>query len=227
MSTASRAWEIGCAREIKRVWEIKPGIPIDRDERETSGTFGFLPDTACRVEFDASHSKQGTDIRSTRHWTRGYHVAFVCTIWHSTRVIPFRVQFRPGIPLYEQVVYSAKKAMISGRLRPGDPFPSVRILSKELKINPNTAHKVVTQLAASGLLEIRPGIGTVVVAHPEASAAERAQLLSHEIEELVVEAKRLSINLQDMVASVSEHWKRLSAKDGLGGQPDREGSRKR
>jgi GntR family transcriptional regulator len=155
------------------------------------------------------------------------HVAIMCTIWHSTRVIPFRVQFRPGIPLYEQVVYSAKKAMMSGRLRPGDPFPSVRTLSKELKINPNTAHKVVTQLVASALLEIRPGVGTIVAEHPEASAAERAQLLSHEIEELVVEAKRLNINLQDMVTSVSEHWKRLSAKDGLGGQPDREGSRKR
>jgi len=142
-------------------------------------------------------------------------------------VIPFSVQFRPGIPLFEQVVYAAKKAMMSGRLRPGDPFPSVRSLSKELKINPNTAHKVITQLVASGLLETRPGVGTVVATLPEASASERAQLLSHEIEELVVEAKRLSIDLQNMVASVSEHWRRLSAKDGLGVQPDREGSRKR
>src|SRR5271170_490939 len=119
---------------------------------------------------------------------------------YSTAVIPFHVHFRPGLSLYEQVVYAAKKAMIAGQMRPGDPFPSVRVLSKELKINPNTAHKVVTQLAASGLLEIRPGVGTVVAAHPEASAAERAQLLSQEIEELVVEAKRLGINLQDMVA---------------------------
>jgi DNA-binding transcriptional MocR family regulator len=58
-------------------------------------------------------------------------------------VIPFRVHFRPGVSLYEQVVYAAKKAVISGQLRPGDPFPCVRTLSKELKINPNTAHKVV------------------------------------------------------------------------------------
>jgi DNA-binding transcriptional MocR family regulator len=56
-------------------------------------------------------------------------------------MIPFRVHFRPGISLYEQVVYAAKKAVVSGQLRAGDPFPSVRTLSKELKINPNTAHK--------------------------------------------------------------------------------------
>ena len=56
-------------------------------------------------------------------------------------MIPFRVVFRPGVSLYEQVVYAAKKAVIAGQLRAGDPFPSVRALSKELKINPNTATK--------------------------------------------------------------------------------------
>src|ERR1035438_1132279 len=66
-------------------------------------------------------------------------------------MIPFRVELRVGVSLCEQVVYAATKAMISGQLRPGDPFPSVRALSKEFKINPNTAHKVVTQLIALGL----------------------------------------------------------------------------
>ncbi|HWR37458.1 MAG TPA: GntR family transcriptional regulator, partial [Clostridia bacterium] len=86
-------------------------------------------------------------------------------------MIPFRLDFRPGVSLYEQVVYAAKRAIISGQLRPGDPFPSVRLLSKELKINPNTAHKVVTHLIADGLLEALPGIGTVVARPPAASAA--------------------------------------------------------
>jgi GntR family transcriptional regulator len=128
---------------------------------------------------------------------------------YSTVVIPFHVHFRPGLSLYEQVVYAAKKAMISRQMRPGDPFPSVRVLSKELKINPNTAHKVVTYLVTTGLLETRPGIGTVVAELPEASAAERTQLLGQEIEELVVEAKKLGITLEDMVASIGAHWKRL------------------
>jgi GntR family transcriptional regulator len=128
---------------------------------------------------------------------------------YSTAVIPFRVNFQPGISLYEQVVYAAKKAMISGHLRPGDNFPSVRTLSKELKINPNTAHKVVTHLITSGLLETRPGTGTVVAQSPVATTSERTQLLGSEIEQLVVEAKKLGISFDDMVKSVSEHWARL------------------
>src|SRR6266849_1651381 len=122
---------------------------------------------------------------------------------YSTAVIPFRVHFRPGVSLYEQVVYAAKKAMISGQMRPGDPFPSVRALSRELKINPNTAHKVVTHLVATGLVETRPGVGTVVATLPEASSAERMQLLGHEIEQLVVEAKKLGVVLEEMIASIS------------------------
>jgi GntR family transcriptional regulator len=128
-------------------------------------------------------------------------------------VIPFRVPFRNGISLFEQIVYAAKKAMISGQMRPGDAFPSVRALSKELKINPNTAHKIVAYLIGEGLLETRPGIGTVVAAPPDSTRKERTQLLGHEIEELVVEAKRLGIGREEMLASITAHWQRLSSKD--------------
>jgi GntR family transcriptional regulator len=126
-------------------------------------------------------------------------------------VIPFRLTFRPGVSLYEQVVYAAKKAVIAGQMRPGDPFPSVRALSKELKINPNTAHKVVTNLIAEGLLEVLPGIGTVVAAPPASSAAERTRLLKSEMEQLVVEAMKLGMDLDDVIASVREHWVRLGS----------------
>jgi GntR family transcriptional regulator len=127
-------------------------------------------------------------------------------------MIPFHVEFRPGGTIYEQVVYAATKAMISGRLRPGDAFPSVRALSKQLKINPNTAHKVVAALVSAGLLEIRPGFGATVAKRPPASKAERTKLLEDYFEELVVEGKRLGITLDDMQEAIAKHWSRLSSK---------------
>ncbi|HTS09915.1 MAG TPA: GntR family transcriptional regulator [Candidatus Eisenbacteria bacterium] len=129
-------------------------------------------------------------------------------------MIPFHIDLRPGISIYEQIVYAAKKAIISGQVRCGDPFPSVRLLSRELKINPNTAHKVVAALTALGLLETRPGIGTIVAALPEARNSERAQLLGPEIEQLVVEAKKLGIEHDAVLAAVTAHWKRLSTTEG-------------
>jgi GntR family transcriptional regulator len=94
-------------------------------------------------------------------------------------------------------------------MRPGDAFPSVRALSKELKINPNTAHKVVTQLMAEGMLEVLPGIGTVVAAPAASTAAERGRLLRTELEQLVVQAKKLGLDLEDVTQAVADHWKRL------------------
>ena len=128
-------------------------------------------------------------------------------------MIPFKVAFRPGVSLYEQVVYAAKKALVSGLLRPGDPFPSVRTLSAELHINPNTAHKVITHLLNEGLLAVRPGTGTAGVELPRSTAAERSRLLEHEVEQVVVEAKRLGLSLQDVTSSLGRHWRRLDSQD--------------
>jgi GntR family transcriptional regulator len=127
-------------------------------------------------------------------------------------VIPFRLSFEPGISLYEQVVYAAKKAVVSGQMRPGDPFPSVRALSAALKINPNTAHKVITRLVAEGLIEVRPGQGTVVSERVSATAAERGNLLKNELEHLVVEAKKIGLELDDVAAALIKHWKRLDGR---------------
>jgi GntR family transcriptional regulator len=127
-------------------------------------------------------------------------------------VIPFRVTFQPGTSLYEQVVYAAKKALVSGQLRPGDPFPSVRTLSTELRINPNTAHKVITQLLNEGLLEVRAGTGTVVSIPPASSASARSHLLENEVEQLVVEAKKLGMSLDDLTDALHNHWHRLDGK---------------
>ena len=88
-------------------------------------------------------------------------------------MIPFRVSLEPGIPIYEQVVYAAKKAIISGDVAPGERFPSVRALSQGLKINPNTAHKVVSELIADRLLEVHPGLGTIVARPAAFTAADR------------------------------------------------------
>lgn len=125
-------------------------------------------------------------------------------------MIPFRLAFAPGISLYEQVVYAAKKAIVAGQLRPGDAFPSVRLLSRALKINPNTAHKVVTQLVAEGLLEVRVGAGTVVAKRPASTASDRANLLNKELEQLVVEAKRLGLDIDTVQSALARHWERLN-----------------
>ncbi|MEW5981478.1 MAG: GntR family transcriptional regulator [Acidobacteriota bacterium] len=124
-------------------------------------------------------------------------------------MLPFTLTLRPGLSVHEQVVFAAKKAIVSGRMRPADEFPSVRTLSRELRINPNTAHKVVATLLNEGLLEVRPGIGTFVAARSAPGARERRALLRDDVERLVVDARHLSLDVQDVVDAVVEHWTRF------------------
>ena len=137
-------------------------------------------------------------------------------------MLPFRLKLDPGQSPYRQLIYAVKKALVSGRLRPGDSFPSVRKLSQELKINPNTAHKAVAVLVAEGLLEVRPGIGTTVSSAPKSTAKERRALLAEPLEELVVEAKHLALSLDDVVEALEEHWERLAAAGETAGDRDLE-----
>ena len=122
-------------------------------------------------------------------------------------MINFTIKFQYGSPIYEQVVYAVKKAIVSGQLKPGDRFPSVREIAKELRINPNTAQKVVAHLAREEMLEMKPGIGSVVSEISTATNAQRDRILNDEVEQLVVESKRLSITKKEVVGEINRYWK--------------------
>ena len=67
--------------------------------------------------------------------------------------------------LFLQIAHGITAAVNSGRLAPGDPLPSLRLLAQELGVNRNTVLAAYQELAAEGLLESRPG-GASHVADP-------------------------------------------------------------
>lgn len=129
-------------------------------------------------------------------------------------MLPFSISLRPGEPIHDQVVYAVTRAAMTGQLRPGDAFPSVRALSQELRINPNTAHKIVAALVEQGLLDVQPGIGTTVGDGRDAGAAERRRLLDGDAERLVVEARHAGLTLQDVLSAIRRHWARTVRRSG-------------
>lgn len=124
-------------------------------------------------------------------------------------MLPFLVEIRSGESASSQVVYSATRAILSGELVAGQAFPSVRELSLELKINPNTAHKIVAELVRAGLLEVKPGVGTLVAHVKSNQSDEQYEAVHNLIEGLVVEARRAGIGRTELLAMISEQWKSL------------------
>ena len=129
-------------------------------------------------------------------------------------MLPFSIALRPGAAIYEQVVYAVTRAIVTEQLRAGDAFPSVRTLSQELKINPNTAHRIVAALIDDGLLAVRPGIGTVVSGARQTSVVLRRALLEDTAERLVVEARRDGVTLSDLLGAIRRHWARTVSRAG-------------
>ena len=122
-------------------------------------------------------------------------------------MLPFSVTIRPGRSLHDQVVFAVTKAIVTGQLQAGEPFPSVRTLSQELQINPNTAQKALTTLIERRLLEARPGIGTTVATWRPPAGAKRRAVLTEQLDRLVVEAKHLGLGLSDVVDALRKAWK--------------------
>ena len=54
--------------------------------------------------------------------------------------------FDNNIPIYIQIVEIIKKDIISGKLKPEEKLPSVRVYANILKVNPNTMQKALNEL---------------------------------------------------------------------------------
>jgi len=56
------------------------------------------------------------------------------------------VDFDNNVPIYVQLVEQFKIEIISGKLKPGERLPSVRDLAMQMKVNPNTMQKALSEL---------------------------------------------------------------------------------
>ena len=123
--------------------------------------------------------------------------------------VTLQLRLRPGESIFDQVVFAAQKAFLSGEFQAGQAFPSVRALAAELKIHPNTAHKAIQHLIQERFLEARPGIGTVVAELPVARTSDKKRLLRQEVEQLVVEAMRVGLELPQVLEAIEAQWAKL------------------
>ena len=76
--------------------------------------------------------------------------------------IKFSLDARSGVPVYRQIIKQIENAVLSGRMKAGDKLPTIRALSVELKINPNTIAKAYNELEIRGIVSTQIGSGTYI-----------------------------------------------------------------
>lgn len=98
------------------------------------------------------------------------------------------------VPIYEQIVDQIKKLIRNGELKENDALPSVRALSKELRISALTVKKAYDHLENEGFTVTVHGKGTyVAAANPELLLEEQKKELEADLEKAIQKGRRCGI----------------------------------
>ena len=84
-------------------------------------------------------------------------------------------------PIYEQIIDQTQRLIASGILKEGDQLPSVRALSQELSVNPNTLQKAYAELERRGITVSAPGNGRFIAKDARRIIAEGMETVLQEV----------------------------------------------
>ena len=82
---------------------------------------------------------------------------------------------RSHIPIYLQIADGIREAVAAGVYLPGEVIPSLKAMSLEAQVNPNTVQKAYDELAREGLIYTQRGKGLFVAEQGNTSAKTAAQ----------------------------------------------------
>lgn len=107
------------------------------------------------------------------------------------------LDYKSGIPIYDQIVSGIVKLKVMGALKGGDALPSVRALAIKLGINPNTVQRAYAILEEKGIIYSVSGKGSFISG--DASAHDALDSLAlKEFKKAVEEAKRMGKSADEL-----------------------------
>ena len=118
----------------------------------------------------------------------------------------FQIDALSRKPVYEQLVEQTERFVLSGTLKPGDQLPSVRNLSVQLSINPNTIQKAYVELERRGLTVSVAGKGCFIRSRVDDAVRRYQEKKLAELEDLLKELKTSGLSREDLERFIDEHY---------------------
>jgi len=124
----------------------------------------------------------------------------------------FQLRANDGRPIYAQIADQVKNAVAAGLLRPGELIPSVRELSRQLVVNPNTVARAYRDLQVEQILEALRGTGLQVAqGAPSLCRNERQSVVRQQLRDVFEEARKASLSREEVERILHEEWERSEA----------------
>ncbi len=114
-----------------------------------------------------------------------------------------------GVPIYRQLFQQLKERISSGQLAAGEKMPSVRDLSRDVKVNMLTVSKVYQMLEAEEWVETRRGLGTFVASgRASRSPREKRDLIAPAVDQVVAEARHLGLSEKELIQLIEKRFRK-------------------
>jgi len=123
----------------------------------------------------------------------------------------FHLDLRSKKSIYEQIVDGVKGLIISGELKPNDKLPSVRDLSAQLTVNPNTIAKAFRSLESQGWIYTVSGRGCFVSENSKDIDSEQLAKIYSGLEAEIRELLFMGIGEEEIVEKIRDMIKKGGA----------------
>ena len=116
--------------------------------------------------------------------------------------------FNKNIPIYLQIIDMIKKQLVSNALESGNRLPSVRELSKQLEVNPNTVQRAYTEMEREGLVYTQRGQGTFIVDEPETISKLKEEITARKIASFIKEMEEIGFSHNELLERISNYLRK-------------------
>jgi DNA-binding transcriptional regulator YhcF (GntR family) len=104
-----------------------------------------------------------------------------------------------------QIMDWIKKQMISQELMPGEKLPSVREMSKQLEVNPNTVQRAYLEMEREMLVYTKRGQGTFIVDEPEVVLKLRQDMVLDRVATFVKEMEEFGFSHDELLKVIESY----------------------
>ena len=110
-------------------------------------------------------------------------------------------------PIYKQIASQLREQILTGKLKSGDPLPSIRVLAQDLKISVITTMKAYEELSSEGLVTASKGKGYFVNAQDEKMITEQhMRQLEQHLTDAIYSAKIAGLDLEEVCETLKALW---------------------
>lgn len=120
----------------------------------------------------------------------------------------YQIDMTSKVSVYEQIVEQTKKFILTGILGPDDQIPTVRQLSAQLSLNPNTIQKAVKELDRQGLIYSLPGRGCFIAGNAKEILQEEKRSGLGELEEQINELRLGGIKKEELIELIERVYEK-------------------